>query len=41
MHFDQNCGDFEFFKMTFTRKPFWPCGGHVTNTGLFLFDFAK
>ena len=37
---DQKYGEFEFFKVTFTRKPSWPCGGHVTSTGLF-FDFAK
>ena len=27
-------GIFSFFKVAFSKKPSWPCGGHVTNTGL-------
>ena len=26
--------------MAFSKKPSWPCGGHVTSTGLFL-DLAN
>ena len=33
-------GEFEFFKVTFSKKPSWPFGSHVTSTGLF-FDLAK
>ena len=37
---DHKNGEFEFFKITFIKKPSWPCGGHVSGTGLF-YDFAK
>ena len=47
LHLYQKCtwpiykySEFEFFKVTFSRKPSWPCWGHVTSTGLF-FDLAK
>ena len=40
MHLTKKYGEFEFFKVTFSRKPSWPCGGHVTSTGLFFY-FAK